>query len=379
MLFEVVYRSKKSKARIGKIVTSHGIVETPAFVPVATKGTIKALSHNFIKEIGIQIAFVNTFHLVNHPGVEIIEQFGDIHNFANLNIPLMSDSGGFQVFSLANKKRVKIRNEDDVIDVKIENERVIFKSYRDGQEIEFTPEKSIDYQIKIGADLIMAFDECITYPTTYEYAKEATERTHNWLLRCIEYFYKNKKEYQYLYGIIQGSTFEDLRKDSAKFVCSQNIDGIAIGGLSVGESKEEMRKAMKAVSQYLLPNKPTHILGVGRIDDIFDLIIYGIDSFDCSEPTRIARTGMIYQINQEDDLKNFLTLTDIQKSIYKKDKNKIDTKCNCYVCTNFTKAYLHHLFKEKEITAYILATYHNLWVMERYFELIRKEIQKGNL
>jgi len=379
MLFEAIYQSKKSKARLGKIVTSHGIIETPTFVPVATKGTIKALSHNFIKEIGIQVAFVNTFHLVNHPGVEIINQFGGIHNFANLNIPLMSDSGGFQIFSLANKKKAKVRNEDDLIDVKIENERVIFKSYRDGQEIEFTPEKSIEYQIKIGADLMMAFDECITYPTTYEYAKEATQRTHNWLLRCIDYFYKNKKDYQHLYGIIQGSVFEDLRQESAKFVCSQKVNGIAIGGVSVGETKEEMRKAVKAVSEYLPLDKPVHLLGVGRIEDIFDLVIYGIDSFDCSEPTRIARNGMIYQINQDDNLRNFFTVIDIQKSIYKKDRSKIDPKCSCYVCVNFKKAYLHHLFKEKEITAYILATYHNLWVMERYFELIRKEIQNGNL
>lgn len=373
-MFKVLKQSKKSKARIGEITTKHGIIKTPAFVPVATKGVIKALSHNFIKEIGIQVAFVNTYHLVNHPGIEIIENFDGIHNFANLNIPLMSDSGGFQIFSLSNKKRAKLRNEDEDIEVKILDDKVVFKSKVDGREIIFSPEKSIEYQIKIGADLIMAFDECTPYPTTYEYAEKAMKRTHEWLLKCLEYFHKNKRDYQYLYGIIQGSVFENLRKESAKFVTSQNIDGIAIGGVSVGETKEEMRLAVKWVSEFLPKDKPVHLLGVGRIDDIFDLVIYGIDTFDCSEPTRIARTGHIYQIKKEDNLKEFLVVIDIKKNKYKNEKEKVDEKCNCYVCQNFSKAYLHHLFKEREITAYILATYHNLFLMEKFFEKIRNYI-----
>ena len=377
-MFKIIKKSKKSKARVGEIETLHGKIKTPAFVPVATKGTIKALPQKFFKEIGVQIAFVNTYHLVNYPGVEIIEKFGGIHKFANLEIPLMSDSGGFQIFSLANKKRVKLRNEEEIINVKIEEDRVIFKSNFDGKEIEFTPEKSIDYQIKIGADILIAFDECINYPTTYDYAKKATERTHKWLLRCIEYFYKNKRPYQYLYGVIQGSIFEDLRKESAKFVSEQNVDGVAIGGVSVGESKEEMKLAIEWVNDYLPKNKPVHILGVGRIDDILDLVIYGIDTFDCTEPTRIARTGIIYQINRE-NLKNFLNTIDIQKSKYKDSQEKVDEKCDCYVCQNFSKAYLHHLFKEKEILAYILATYHNLYVMEKFFEMIREKIEKDEI
>ena len=377
-MFKVIKKSKKSKARLGEIETFHGKIKTPAFVPVATKGTIKALPQKFFKEIGIQVAFVNTYHLVNHPGVEIIEKFGGIHKFANLEIPLMSDSGGFQVFSLANKKRVKLRNEEEIISVNIEEDKVVFKSNFDGKEIEFTPEKSIDYQIKIGADIVIAFDECITYPTTYDYAKKATERTHRWLLRCIDYFYKNKKPYQYLYGVIQGSVFEDLRKESAKFISQQNIDGIAIGGVSVGDSKEEMRLAVRWLSDYLPDDRPVHLLGVGRVDDILDLVIYGIDTFDCAEPTRIARTGMIYQINK-DNLKNFLSTIDIQKSKYKDNQEKVDKNCDCYVCQNFSKAYLHHLFKEKEILAYILATYHNLYAMEKFFEKIREKIEKDEI
>jgi queuine tRNA-ribosyltransferase len=377
-MFKVIKKSKKSKARLGEIETIHGKIETPAFVPVATKGTIKALPQKFFKEIGIQVAFVNTYHLVNHPGIKIIEEFGGIHKFANLEIPLMSDSGGFQVFSLANKKRVKLRNDEEIINVKIEEDGVVFKSNFDGKEIEFTPEKSIDYQIKIGADIIMAFDECINYPTSYDYAKKATERTHRWLLKCINYFYKNRKDHQYLYGIVQGSVFEDLRKESAKFVTQQNVDGIAIGGVSVGESKEEMRQVVKWISEYLPENKPVHLLGVGRIDDILDLVIYGIDTFDCAEPTRIARTGMIYQINR-DDLKNFLNIIDIQKSKYKNSQEKVDENCDCYVCQNFSKAYLYHLFKEKEILACVLSTYHNLYLIEKFFKNIREKIKRDEI
>jgi len=378
-MFEVIKFSKKSKARLGIIKTSHGEIQTPAFVPVATKGTIKALPQKFFKEIGIQVAFVNTYHLVNHPGAEIIDKAGGIHKYANLNLPLMSDSGGFQVFSLSQKKRVKLSSGEEAILVKIEEDKVVFRSNFNNQELEFSSEKSIDYQIKIGADIIMAFDECITYPTTYDYAKKATQRTHNWLLRCLNYFSKNKKDYQYLYGIIQGSVFEDLRKESAKFVVNQPVDGIAIGGVSVGESKEEMRMVVSWISDYLPKEKPVHLLGVGRVDDILDLVVYGIDTFDCSEPTRIARTGWIYQINDENNLKNFLTTIDIEKNIYKENFENIDQKCNCYVCQNFTKAYLHHLFKEKEILAYILATYHNLYLMERLFEKIREKIANDEL
>lgn len=378
-MLQVIKKSKKSKARIGKIMTLHGEIKTPAFVPVATKGVIKALTHNFINEIGIQVVFVNTYHLVNHPGIEIIEKFDGIHNFANLKIPLMSDSAGFQVFSLANKKKAKLRNEDSEIEVKILDDGVIFKSNRDGREILFTPEKSMEYQIKIGADIIVSFDECIPYPTTYDYAKLATKRTHDWLLRCIDYFSKNKRSYQYLYGVIQGSVFENLRKESAKFVISQDIDGIAIGGVSVGETKEEMRLAVKWISEFLPDEKPVHLLGVGRVDDIIDLVIYGIDTFDCAEPTRIARTGHIYQIKNENNLREYLETIDIKKNIYKDSQERVDPKCTCYTCQNFSKAYLHHLFKEKEITAYILATYHNLFLMERFFGKIRELIANNGI
>jgi len=430
--FKVLYQSKlkKSKARLGEIKTLHGMVKTPSFVPVATKGTLKAIPPQFIKDIGIQLAFVNTYHLVTHPGPYLIAKAGGIHNFAKLNIPLMSDSGGFQVFSLAKGRKTPniksstlqadIRGSELPLVTKLSNDGVIFRSTFDGSTIEFTPEKSMEYQKKIGADLMMAFDECTYYPSSYDYALKAMNRTHSWLERCIAKFkilnfkparpaggFKIKP--QYLYGIIQGATFEDLRKKSAKFIASQPVDGVAIGGVSVGETKQEMRDQVRWVAPYLPKDKPVHLLGVGHIDDILDLVKYGIDTFDCVEPTRLARMGHIYKWNlilnllkkanffrermsDEDasrtrsslEIKNFAFEEDkydfdIQKNIYKTDLSPVDENCDCYVCKNFTKAYLHHLFKQKEILGYTLATYHNLWIMEKLFILIRKLIEQDKL
>jgi queuine tRNA-ribosyltransferase len=393
--FKVLYSSKKkgSKARLGEIKTSHGKIKTPSFVAVGTKGTVKSILPSLLKEIGTQVAFVNTYHLVTHPGVEVIEKAGGIHRYANLNLPLMSDSGGFQVFSLASPKqqfaaagRIKktnINEEKQPALIKISDDGVKFRSVFDGEVLEFTPEKSIEYQKKIGADMIMAFDECISYRVSYEYTKEATERTHRWLERCIKQNQKLKiknqnensklKRNQYLYGIIQGGVFEDLRKRSAEFVVSQNTDGVAIGGVSVGESKKEMREQVAWVSPFLPEDRPVHLLGVGEFDDILDLVKYGIDTFDCVEPTRLARMGVIYKIQTS---KFKIEKIDILKGIYRKDLSKVDENCGCYVCQHFTKSYLHHLFKNRELLAYTLATYHNLFVMEKFFTWIRKMIER---
>lgn len=445
--FKVLHLSKKSKARLGQIKTAHGVVNTPAFVPVATKGSIKSLPPAFTKDIGIQVAFVNTYHLVTHPGADVIAKAGGIHNYAKLDIPLMSDSGGFQVFSLAEDKKARYRNflsqlgptpvlsrgfprsEKNLVSslskkplgflatqhkgeevpyvVKISDDGVKFRSVFDGEMIEFTPEKSIAYQQKIGADLIMAFDECTYYPATHQYAEKAMERTHEWLKRCIAKVRKWKigmeANFQFLYGIIQGATFEDLRKKSAKFVTSQKVDGIAIGGVSVGETKAEMRDQVKWVAPYLPKDKPVHLLGVGQIDDIIDLVKYGIDTFDCVEPTRLARMGILYmseQILSRFSLPSgFASLKaarlhaagspssratcsdqyDVLKGKYRHDLSKVDDGCDCYTCKNFTKSYLHHLFKQRELLGYTLATYHNLWVMEKLMEKIRIAIEQDRL
>jgi len=416
--FKISHQSSKSKARLGEIHSDHGIMKTPGFISAATKGTIKTLTPKQVKEIGIQGSCVNTYHLVTHPGADIIEKAGGIQKYSGLNIFTMSDSGGFQVFSLARANRdsvnlgsgffdrhtptgapgdfqkiltprfnksldstrkADVRGEDQPILVKISEDGVKFRSTYDGQLIEFTPEKSMEFQRKIGADINMAFDECITYGSNYEYSKKATERTHQWLLRSIGQYQKSNIKNQKLYGIIQGGIFEDLRKKSAEFVVSRGTPGVAIGGVSVGESKAEMRDQVRWVSDYLPKDRPVHLLGVGQIDDIIDLVKYGIDTFDCVEPTRLARMGTIYQISKIKDQNDILKIKnkeiDINKSIFKNNFEKVDVDCDCYVCNNFTKSYLHHLFKQREILGYTLATFHNLWVMEKLFEGIRRAVE----
>ena len=390
----------KSKARLGEIDSDHGNMKTPGFISAATKGTIKTLTPQQIKDIGIQGACVNTYHLVTHPGTDVIERAGGIQKYSGLNIFTMSDSGGFQVFSLAREQRkANVRGEEQPLVVKISEDGVKFRSSFDGALIEFTPERSMEFQRQIGADINMAFDECTYYPSTHKYAEKAMERTHRWLERCIKYVGaqfiapKNKglinqtpTRKQYLYGVIQGGTFEDLRKKSAEFVVSQNTPGVAIGGVSVGETKKEMREQVKWVSDYLPKDRPVHLLGVGQIDDIIDLVKYGVDTFDCVEPTRLARMGTLYKIsNIKSQITNKYQIINnkiqneeinITKTIYRNNFEKVDEDCNCYVCKNFTKSYLHHLFKQREILGYILATFHNLWVMEKLFERIREMISK---
>ncbi len=367
--FSVSHNSKKSKARLGKITTAHGVINTPSFVAVGTKGTVKALTPSILEDIGTQVAFVNTYHLVTHPGSDVIREAGRIHKYSRLDIPLMSDSGGFQVFSLAqNTRKARVRADEEPLVVKISEDGVKFRSTYDGRLIEFTPEKSMEYQTDIGADINMAFDECTYYPATHEYAQKAMDRTHKWLERCIKYRKDNPSAHQFLYGVIQGATFEDLRKQSAEFVVSRDTPGVAIGGVSVGETKKEMREQVKWVSDYLPKDRPVHLLGVGQLDDIVDLVKYGIDTFDCVEPTRLARMGTIYQDGSKE--------IDINKAIYKKDLTPVDQNCDCYTCKNFTKSYLHHLFKQREILGYTLATIHNLRTMEKLFVKIRKMIKE---
>lgn len=372
-MFKLLRKSKRSRARLGIIETPHGEIKTPALVPVATKGTLKTIPPKDLKDIGVQVAFVNTFHLTDHPGVDVIKKFGGIHKYTRLDMPLMSDSAGFQVFSLGQSKNHKgalTHQGDEVPLLKISEEGVRFRSPRDGKEILFTPELSIKNQQKIGADITMAFDECIYYGADYEYTKEATERTHRWLLRCIQ-VKKQLTQKQFLYGIIQGGVFKDLRSESAKFVRGQDVDGVAIGGVSVGETKKQLREQVKWVAPYLPQDKPVHLLGVGRIEDIYDLVKYGIDTFDCVEPTRLARTGIVFSKSGN----RFLRI-DVIKTKYLKDKNSIQKNCVCYTCQNFSLSFLHHLFKERELLGYYLATYHNLFFFEQVFYDIRSKIQK---
>jgi len=389
--FTVNHKSFKSNARLGTLKTDHGVVNTPAFVPVGTKGTIKGLTQDHIKDLRIQLSFVNTYHLVTHPGIELLQQSGGVHNLAKYTIPLMSDSGGFQVFSLAKRqkeqRKARVRGEEEPLVEKIDEDGVIFRSVYDGQKIIFTPETSMDFQVAIGADINMAFDECTYYPATHEYTEKAMIRTHEWLKRCIKHrlvgtLTNKHTPHQYLYGIIQGGTFEDLRKKSAEFVVSQETPGIAIGGVSVGESKDEMRNQVKWVAPYLPKDRPVHLLGVGQIDDIVDLVKYGIDTFDCVEPTRVARMGFAYQTHAVlAHLEGMYSSyeIDLNKAVYKGDLSPLDSECSCSTCVNYSKAYLYHLFKQRELLGYTLLSYHNLFVMEDFMTKLRSLIEQGKL
>jgi len=405
----------KSDARAGEIHTAHGIVKTPAFVAVGTQATVKTLSPEELKEIDVQLLFGNTYHLHLRPGEDLIQDFGGLGKFMEWNGPTITDSGGFQVFSLGQKKVVTLEpgivpkdvkqkaafnaSEEDMAGlVKINQDGVTFRSHLDGSKHVFTPEISIDIQKKIGADLIIAFDECTPYPATEKYAGEALERTHRWAERSLAEFKSikstkgiksikgsnemlnqvqhDKVTGQGLFGVIQGGVFEDLRKESAKFITSLDFDGIAVGGVSVGESKKEMRQVLDWVYPYLPKEKPRHLLGIGEIDDIFDAVEKGMDTFDCVIPTRFGRYGILFISPPLGTLQNKFRL-DINKTIYSRDKDPLDPNCECKVCKTYTRAYIHHLFKANEILAYRLASYHNMYLLVNLTEEIRQSLLDG--
>lgn len=412
--FSILKKSTKSKARLGILKTPHGNIKTPAFITVGTKGTVKSLTPDDLETIGTQMVFVNTYHTVLSPGVEVIEKVGGIHAFSGINKPIITDSGGFQVFSLARNSITEVgtghcpvpTNEITLTrktlnHVKITDDGVEFRSPIDGTKYFFTPEFSIQAQQKIGADLIVAFDECVPYGASYEYTKKALERTHKWAQRSlnqhnIKVGVGRDRPLQVLYGVIQGGCFEDLRKESARFISALPFFGLAIGGVSVGETKKEMRDQVRWVMDELGDDpRPRHLLGIGEFDDIFDAVAMGIDTMDCVIPTRHARMGKLY-VDQNPKSKVSRTTgfpqtgsyatrfagkspekygeIDILKQGYKKDLNSIDANCECYTCQHFTRAYLHHLFKQRELLAYHLATIHNLYFIEQIFFDIRKSI-----
>ena len=371
--FKIKAVDKKTGARLGVIHTAHGDIQTPAFVPVGTQATVKSVSNEDLGNIGTQIFFVNTYHLYLRPGLEIIKKFNGLHNFIGWNKPIITDSAGFQIFSLGDvnwTRRLRLRSEIlETALVRINDAGVFFRSHLDGSEHLFTPEKSIEAQRILGSDLTIAFDECTYYPATHDYANLAMGRTHRWALRCLATAQSKTSKEQALYGVIQGGVFKDLRQASVKYIASLPFEGIAIGGVSVGESKEEMKDVLGWVTPLLPEEKPRHLLGVGEIDDIFTLIERGIDSFDCVMPSRLARMGNLLVKN--------MTI-DIMKGQYAEDKNPIDKECECFVCKNYHRAYLNHLFKTHELLAYRLATFHNLFFMENLTKEIRNSIKKGS-
>ncbi|MBI5613671.1 tRNA guanosine(34) transglycosylase Tgt [Candidatus Gottesmanbacteria bacterium] len=393
--FTKTYKDARSCARTGVIHTPHGDIETPAFVPVGTQGSVKSLSPEELIDLGTDLFFVNTYHIYLRPGLETIEKLGGLHRFMHWDRPLITDSGGFQVFSLA---RPKYSSKNDGEEekgslVKISDEGVEFQSHWDGSKHVFTPENSMQFQWRLGSDIHIAFDDCTPSGVSQKQAKASMDRTHRWALRSVSEHKKlaishelsANRSYQALYGSIQGSTYEDLRKESSVFISSFDFDGIAIGGVSVGEGKDEMEKVLAWIAPLLPDEKPRHLLGVGEIDDVFTLVGYGIDSFDCVQPTRLARMGFAYtkdcyqlkadslKLKAHDDF-----VIDISKKAYEHASGPLDPRCFCYTCQNFSRAYVHHLFKVRELFAYRLLSLHNIAFMNTLLKDIRQSIREDS-
>lgn len=350
--YELIKTDNRTKARRGRVTTPHGTIETPVFMPVGTAATVKAMRPEEVKELGAEIILSNTYHLYLRPGHEIVKSAGGLHEFMNWDKPILTDSGGFQVFSLGAMRKIR-------------EEGVEFRSHIDGSKHMLSPEKSMEIQNALGSDIIMAFDECAPYPADRQYVKDSLERTTRWLKRCKEY-HKNTEK-QSLFGIMQGGMYPDLRKLSAEQIVELDLPGYAIGGLSVGEPKAIMYEILDECVDYLPKNKPRYLMGVGSPDCLFEGVERGIDMFDCVLPTRIARHGMAMTSQGRVNIKN---------AAYEKDFTPLDPNCDCYTCRNYSKAYLRHLFKADEILSSMLMTNHNLHFLVNTMKNIRKSIEE---
>jgi len=356
---KILARDKSSKARAGEFETDHGVVETPIFMPVGTQGTVKAVNQSYLEEdIKAQIVLSNTYHLYLRPGTEVLESAGGLHKFINWNKPILTDSGGYQVFSLSELRKIK-------------SDGVEFRSHLDGSKHFFTPEKVIGIERSIGSDIMMVLDECTPYPCEYEYAKKSKNLTSDWAILNKEAFDKSKPLYghkQFLFGIIQGSVYKDLREESAKDLVKQDFDGYAIGGLAVGEPAETMYEMVDFTTDFMPDEKPRYLMGVGRPENILEAIERGIDMFDCVMPTRNARNSCLFTSKGVLSMRN---------SKYKDDFSTIDENCDCYTCKNYSKAYLRHLYIAKEILALELGSIHNLHFYLNLVKEARKKIIEG--
>ncbi len=353
--YEPVKTCKQTGARLGVVHTPHGSFETPIFMPVGTLATVKTMSPEELKEIHAGIILSNTYHLWLRPGHKIIQKAGGLHAFMNWNRAILTDSGGFQVFSLSDMR-------------KIEEEGVFFRNHLNGDQLFLSPEKSMEIQNDLGADIIMAFDECPPYPSSYEYMKQSVERTTRWAERCLQAH--RCSDMQGLFGIVQGGEYEDLRRQSAKDLVSLSFAGYAIGGLSVGEPKDVMNQVLAFTTPLLPVDKPRYLMGVGSPDALIDGVIRGIDMFDCVLPTRIARNGTCMTSRGRLVVKN---------AKYKEDFTPLDPNCDCYTCRNYTRAYIRHLIHCNEIFGFRLTTYHNLYFLLKLMENIRQAIREDCL
>ena len=352
--YELLHVDKNSGARRGVIHTPHGDIQTPIFMPVGTQATVKSMTPEELVENGAQIILANTYHLYLRPGDKLVKEAGGLHKFMRWDKPILTDCGGFQVFSLSDLRTIS-------------EEGVEFRSYLDGSKHFFSPEKVMEIEENLGADIIMSFDECCPYPSTYEYTKNSMERTTRWAVRCKE---AHTNDIQGLFGIIQGGFYKDLRKNSVEDLKSLDFPGYAIGGISVGEPKEEFIDILKYTAPLMPENKPRYLMGVGSPDYLIEAALAGIDMCDCVLPTRLARHGTALTSKGKVVIRN---------NEYAKDWNKLDEECDCYTCENYTRAYLRHLIKCNEILGMRLISLHNLRFLTRLMEKVRENIENDSL
>ncbi|MTI79761.1 MAG: tRNA guanosine(34) transglycosylase Tgt [Firmicutes bacterium] len=352
--FETIKQDSRTRARTGRLHTPHGTVETPIFMPVGTQATIKTMTPDEVEEVGGRLVLSNTYHLYLRPGHDLIQQGGGLHDFMNWHGPILTDSGGFQVFSLGDLR-------------KITEDGVEFRSHIDGSKHFFSPERVMEIEMALGADIAMAFDECAPYPCEHDYAKKSLELTTRWAKRCKA---AHNREDQALFGIIQGSVYKDLREQSAKELIELDFPGYGIGGLSVGEPKPLMYEMLEHTVPLIPIEKPRYLMGVGSPDCLVEGVMRGVDMFDCVLPTRTARTGTVFTQYGKLSVRN---------AQYARDFNPIDSDCSCYVCRNYSRAYIRHLLKAGEVLGIRLTTWHNLYFILRLMERIREAITKDRL
>ena len=353
--YRLIKTEKHTGARLGEIITPHGTFPTPMFMPVGTQATVKTLAPEELDEMGAGIILANTYHLWLRPGEDIVQEAGGLHKFMNWDKGILTDSGGFQVFSLASNRNIT-------------EEGVAFKNEINGSKMFLSPEKAIQIENALGPDIMMSFDECPPYFESYDYVKHSVERTSRWAERGLKAH--QNPDWQALFGIVQGAGFDDLRKQSAADLVSMDFPGYSIGGLSVGESKDEMNRVLDFTTQLLPTDKPRYLMGVGTTDSLIDGVIRGIDMFDCVLPTRIARNGTVMTSHGRLVVKN---------AKYARDFTPLDDQCNCYTCRNYTRAYLRHLMKTDEAFGMRLASYHNLYYLLNLMKRVRQSIMDDNL
>jgi queuine tRNA-ribosyltransferase len=386
LAFDIEARDPHSRARAGRITTAHGVIETPVFMPVGTRGSIKSLTPDEVRNHGAQIILGNTYHLYLQPGHELIARMGGLHRFMGWDGPILTDSGGFQVFSLVYggiADEIKGRRPTQQVQpgmVKVTDDAVIFKSYIDGSMHVFTPERSIEIQKGIGADIILCFDELPPFHAGYDYTARSLERTHAWERRCLM-FHRATQEgglpfvppnpYQALFGIVHGGVFPDLRRASAEYLRELPFDGLCIGG-SLGENKQQMREVVDMTVPHMPDHLPRHLLGIGDVDDLIECVARGIDMFDCVSPTRLGRHGTALVRDAERRWK-----LNVANAALRDDPTPLDAWCDCYTCRHFSRAYIHHLFRAQELLGIRLVSLHNVAFLLKLMRTIRQSIIEG--